>query len=168
MKKILVCLLVMVCLLSLGILTYGASGSAVIPNYIVSNNPGGSINASYFYISNLTNDQVSIKVTFFKQDGSVLRDSSSGMGNGNVRGNDLLNYNETDTSTSASFTLGANQSGSIFLLDLYPGTYGYGFIEWEQDSKTAHALIADGFRTYQYPSGAYSRYSVPINNGLPF
>lgn len=153
MKKILVCLMVIGLLFSLGNAVFGNSGSADIPFYGASTT--GAQTA--INISNISISTISVKVTLYKNDGTILKD----IGTDYIQGHNLSNFSDNLDSCSVSFILAANNSGYILIKSA--DTYGYGLIEWTQDSKINRGLLAYG--NYIYGDG---RFAIPINNGLPF
>lgn len=161
MKKLLICLVAMVCLLGVVGVTYGASGKAIIPTYSIAY--GQATNTTLFRISNITNELIDVKITLYNPDGSLLS------GNGYVAetGN-LINYNENLTDATMSFSLNPNATGYIVLRKSTSNNiYGYGTIEWVQDSKVVNGLIVYGFNALT-GSENQSRSLIPVNNCLPF
>jgi len=133
----------------------GNSGSAFIPNYYCSQL--GEITC--IFISNITNSDISVKVTLFKNDGTILTGYTSCLGFFN-------NFKNNLTDCSASFTLGPNKSGYL-IIGIPVASNGYGIIQWNQNSNNVKGLVAHG--QYFFDSnGIRERYSIPINAGLPF
>lgn len=46
-------------------------------------------------------------------------------------------------------------------------TYGYGIIEWNQNSKVINGLVVYGY-VFHLSSNVYSPRLLPVNNCLPF
>ncbi len=162
MKKILVCLVVMACLLGLSNVAFGTSGSAVINHYW--STTGGAY--SHLNVSNITDSTISVKITLYLLDGTILYDSSTNQSSGYVKidAGTILNYTEGDNTKTVSFDLAANQT-CRFVVSGFTA-YGYGIIEWTQNSKETKGLVASS--TLVNTGSGISISVIPINNGLPF
>lgn len=162
MKKLLVVLLVIGCLMGLATGVYAKTGSAIIPHF----QNGNDNYMGLFFITNITEQPINVKVTFYKTDGGLI------VGDDNVRttgitrcgGASVINYNENLEDATVSFTLGANATVWVYQVN---SNIGYGMIEWSQNSKATVGLISFGRNQWVY-NGQWNFYSIPINNGLPF
>ncbi len=159
MKKILVCLMVVVCLLGLGSVAFGKSGSAIIPHFDAS----GSVQAYYLYISNITSEPISVVVTLYKQDGSIVIGSNvSNYGAG------ISDWNINPNNATVSFTLDSNCTAEVYTTSSLVGTtWGYGNIEWSQNSRASQGLVAYAFAECN-SAYHFTKNDVMINNGQPF
>lgn len=168
MKKTISLLTLVLCLLCAQTFTFAASGKAVIP-FFDCFNVTGSATYSHFTVSNITESTINVKVTLYKADGTIIKDDNNSSA-GLLRGTSTLaNYNDNPSdNASITFTLEANKSG-YFSLWAVPSqeTFGYGTIEWTQDSKTIYGLVSFGNFVQSNTSGP-SRFAIPINGGLPF
>ena len=85
-------------------------------------------------------------------------------------GVNLENLNTNLSNASLSYTLDSNKTSEIMFTHITL-EFGYGFIEWTQDSDSVYGLVAMG-KEIQNPRNDYSGDPVfsnyPINNGLPF
>jgi hypothetical protein len=154
MKKLLTVLILVICLFCFSSLVFANSGSAIIPCYWTD----GPTLQTFFFISNITSSEIHIKITLFKDDGTILNGSTTGYGK-------IENFQNNLTDCSISFTLGPNKSGYFGINAA--ATNGYGIIQWDQNSSTIKGLVAHGEFNY-YNGNLNSRFSIPINNGLPF
>lgn len=160
MKKLLVILLVGMCLLGVAGVTYGKSGSAVIPSFWNQYFSASNKKWTVILVSNITDEPIAVKLTFFSKDGSIL---TTGITSENVS-----NFTTSVTNASCSFDLTGKTTGNI-VIDTSSLNYGFGLIEWSQDSNTVYGLVAHGAQTHMIStSTGYNRYAIPINNGLPF
>lgn len=163
MKKLLIGLVAMVCLLGVVGVAYGNSGSAVIPGLYSSYTASTEYNVTVFRISNITNESIDVKIILYKQDGSLLSGSNYVYSQDN-----LNNYNGSLSDATVSFTLAPNAAGEIkFRQTTSNVIYGHGIIEWEQKSTAVYGLVVSGFIVSRTAQG-YDRFLLPINNGLPF
>jgi len=128
---------------------FAASGKAIIPNW-TSNSPAGSV--SYFTISNITDNYISVTIKLYDQYGNVLSPTS------------YRNFVSSNTQLEP-------KSSGLITISFDTSKYGFGVIEWknlEGDDDTV-ALVANGFRSVLVLSGSRrGDYSISVNNGLPF
>ena len=164
MKKALVVLTVLLSLFALSNISYAASGSAIIPYFHAETTTG--INYTKIYISNITNNPINVKVTLFSKDGTIFKN----VGNLIYRSENLENFNTNLSDASLSYTLYNNKSSMIMFTHV-ANEFGYGLIEWTQDSDSVYGLVAMG-KEVQNPNKDFRGDPVftnyPINNGLPF
>ena len=164
MKKSLIVLTVLLSLFALSTVSYAASGKAIIPYFHAETTTG--INYTKFYISNITNNPINVKVTLFSKDGIVFKNVGSLI----YTGVNLENLNTNLSDASLSYTLDSNKTSEIMFTHITL-EFGYGFIEWTQDSDSVYGLVAMA-REIQNPCRYFSKNPVfshfPINNGLPF
>jgi len=161
MKKIMTCLITMICLLGLAAGTSANTGRAIIPPTGFSYFTSSSYVQPQLFISNITNNSISITITFYDKNGAILT--------GVVSGLNLNNLNSSPGNASISFDLAANATGYVFLnLNSASTNFGYGIIGWTQNSTAVYGLVANGSNVW-YNNGRWiNSYSIPINNGLPF
>ena len=158
--------MVMVCLVGMASMVSANSGKAIIPQWLSSGTNGTNPYTSVIYISNITNEPINVKVTFYEDDGTVLVDGDNNPNTGTLRthGN-FSNYNDNPGKASISFTLNANST--VYVNSHTTAKYkGFGTIEWDQDSNAVCGLVA--FGRGQYYSNGWTFYAIPINNGQPF
>ena len=168
MKRLLVVLTVLLSLFAGVAIASANSGSAIIPLYAASNYAGYRY-STWVYLSNITDQDINVKVTLYKTNGTILTDTVGEYINGHY----LSNYNDKLTDASLSFTLGPNSFGKFSInSNEHPNTgttAGYGIIKWEQDSKAVQGLVAHAIGYYVMTSNPVpSQLAIPINNGLPF
>lgn len=87
------------------------------------------------YVSNVSHDAVSVRVSFFNKDGSLVGPSFVALEN-TGRGS----IGAFTGQSSASFGLSPKTTARLILSA--PLQYGYGVIEWSQDSTVTDVLIA--------------------------
>ncbi len=168
MKRSLVVLTILLSLFA-GVATAATnSGTAVIPHYQAAHTIG--IFETFINLSNITDQNINVKVILYNSDGTILTDTDNDPLGGTIKAYDnILNYLDNLTDASLSFTLGANSS-CRFVVTGNDSVRGYGVIKWEQDSKAVCGLVAHGIGFYSganYSSGR-NMVAIPINNGLPF
>ena len=163
MKRSLVVLTVLLSLFAGVAIVSANSGSAIIPYFHAETATG--INYTKIYISNITNNPINVKVTLFSKDGFVFKNVGS-----LITGTNMEGFNSNLSDASFSYTLDSNKS-SMFMFNHTSREFGYGLIEWTQDSDSVYGLVAMG-KEIQNPRSDYSGDPVfsnyPINNGLPF
>lgn len=165
--KVLMCLLICVtCTLGMSPVVRASSystGKAVIPLFIQDGTHSGM-----FTVSNITDNPISVTVTLYNSDGSILVDDNSA-NTGRITGtNELINFTDQNTDSTLTFTLSAHSTGIFYTYHNTPTTkYGYGIIKWQQDGNALQGLVAQGSYVYT-SSGEISHFSIPINGGLPF
>lgn len=138
-----------------------ATGQAYMPFWRVFQS-GGSSQFHVLLLSNITDASVSVKVSFFKEDGTLLK----GIPLERAPGVSNLNINPVDG--SATFDLASKTQVNISIFSQHVGsdTNGWGVIEWFQDSTNAKALI--GQAAYVKEIGNPGLFAIDINGGLPF
>lgn len=164
MKKSLIVVMTVVCLLSMATIASANSGSAVLPAYYFNGVDSTTYSWTGIRISNITSSPINVKVTLYKQDGSLFSPITDYIATINVQ-----NFISNLSDASCTFTLNGNATGIISIRKSpSPETFGYGKIEWNQDSNSIYGLIA--FSSFaQFVNGQItSRYSVEINSGKPF
>ena len=116
----------------------------------------------YLYLSNITDENVTVEITLYKDDGSVLLDNGSGIFNGV----NFSDYTESPTSgASVKFTIDPNESGQ-FSIHVSSGViHGYGKIEYTGEHP---GLIGSMVIIHTNLSTMRSERTIAINNGLPF
>lgn len=160
MKKLLqVLVLLTVLIYCISIPAFAASGKAIVP-------PGdfryfsASLNYNHMYfVSNITNSPITVKITIFGKSGSVITTGISGSSN-------VTNFTVNPGDCSVSFDLDANATGYV---TYSPTTqeWGYATIEWSQDSSAPYGLIADVKEGLTGTTG-YGIRTLAVNNGMPF
>lgn len=126
--------------------SFAGSGKAIVPHW-----GAQSGKASYIFLSNITDHDVIVSITYYGKNGAKLSPST------------YTNFTNSNTQLSA------RSSGYV---SIQPGAWDYGFatIEWINllDEDDTVALIAHGFRVVTATTSTRSDFSVQINNGLPF
>ena len=149
---------------------YAGQGSAVLPfyrSYLVDSNNASSC---MFYMSNVTDETIDVKVTLYNKTGSVIVDeTSSSITSGRFRGGNVTNWNDNPSDGSITFSLQAENTGFIYI-GTESSEYGFGKIEWTSSGSSVYGMVAHGFYT-EYKNETIvikSRFSIPVQNGLPF
>jgi hypothetical protein len=138
------------------------SGNAVIPHFLASD--GSSPSDSSIYISNISSEDVHVKVFFYNEDATVITDDNK-LREGDITGWPLAipNYLEPTSGHSVEFTIGAGKMVTIAIRGAYKA--GHGTLEWTQDSNRRKVLVAHGkVQRHSVDQG----YSIQINAGQPF
>jgi len=113
-----------------------STGKAVIPFY-----SQDASAASYYFVSNITDSPISVTVTLYNNDGTLVTDDNSST-TGRITGSAaLLNFDDQNTDSTLTFTLNAHCTGSINLLIMATAHIGYGVIQWSQSGTTLQAMV---------------------------
>lgn len=150
-------------------IAFAGSGSAVVPMFYVITNANGSQAHPWLYMTNITDDDITVTVTYYDRLGTILSDGEDSQTAGLIRGVNLNNYDGSLAGASATFTISPNNQGIIYLQPAVgdPSRTGSALIEWSQDSNARVGLIAHQLTFTSDPNGP-ARYSVCVNGGLPF
>jgi hypothetical protein len=139
-----------------------STGKAIIPSYVEQ-----YAFATVFNVSNITDNPITVTVTLFNTDGTILTDDNN-MNAGRISGVNLLNYSDQNTDSTLTFTLNPHATGQIITkMNTSITNVGYGVIQWRQEGNAAYGLVAHSNVVYNVV-GDSSRYAIPINGGLPF
>lgn len=163
MRKILLVFLLLALLLIPSVVQ-ARSGSAVIPTYwFTRNEKYPDVVSNLFYISNITDQPISVDVTLFNCDGTIYKIPAGD----HVYIYNTISYTLNNINSTISFELNPNATTyMVFGTSVYVKRYGYGIIEWTQDSNNTYGLVAAGSLLHSQPE--VSRYAIPINYGMPF
>ena len=105
-------------------------------------------------VSNISNNDVNIKVTLYKQDGSKYLGS--------------IEFAENISSLDQDTLLAANGTAYFCLARSSGGSFGYGKISTtEVNEENGNSFVIAHSRQVLV-SGGYHSSGVPINNGMPF
>lgn len=134
---------------------FAGSGKAIVSHWYALNDGGGNVQHSNFFISNITKNDLIIKITLYNKDGTTY---SSGL----VYNNFQNNNTEIGAGKSVNFKISA---ASISTND----SYGYAVIEWSNKGTDDAAVGLVAWADWQQDGQSILRgYSIPINNGNPF
>ncbi|OUR60348.1 hypothetical protein A9Q74_14135 [Colwellia sp. 39_35_sub15_T18] len=154
-------------------IAYAASGSAVIPPNIVASGSQFDQDVQLF-ISNVSNTQSEIEITFFNQSGSVIHESTSSATTERLyssSGYVVNTYTEPTTGPTVKFSVAPHATVHIVWSALHPSTsteVGYGVIKWNKSqSNDTFSIIARGSNN-TYNHGVISEASFQINSGKVF
>lgn len=118
------------------------------------------------YLSNISDQTITVSIDLYKQDGSLLTDDGSKTG-GNINGRG--NETSYDDSTGISFQLSAGASSSILLKNVSSETFGYGTVEWSSSTAPVDGVALVGQTVTAITGTSLGRASsVPLNEGKPF
>lgn len=169
-RIVLTILVIVLCTCVFGVSSFAstyetASGSAYLNIFYTNSDVTNCIN-----ISNITDQPVSVTLTLYKADGTLIKDDGSST-TGYIKENKedcsaLLNYSDNNPTSTLTFTLNAHSSGCFWIGNRSLLTTGYGVIKWSQNNSTADkALVAAAVQF-----SATTTNSVPflINAGMPF
>lgn len=164
-----------------------SSGRAIVPFYKVRTRDGaihgGKTIRIYpsFYVSNISEVTVTVKVSFYTQDGQLI----AGNDNDPLSGYILLdrtqaNYSEaSNTDCTASFDLSTKESANIIIVaeDYFTSTdtqeYGFAKIAWTSSTDVVSPPLVATYRehtTFVSENGEWDalKTNILINNGMPF
>jgi len=163
-KLFFMCMVLVTCMLgssaSVNASSY-STGKAVIPSFLQ------SLDAmSIYFVSNITDCPIDVTVTFYNPDGTILIDDNN-QSTGKVAGFQMLNYKDQNTDSTLTFTLNAHCTGYFHLQKTPQTNFGYGIIQWKQESTALQGLVVSAYYLYAI-SGDSSRFTIPVNNGMPF
>lgn len=165
--KILVCLLVcLTFLFSMSSAVFASdysTGKAVIPTWC--QNPDC---LTYFHVANITDNPINITITLYDEDGTLVTDDNNISTGTIIADRALSNYSDQNIDSTVTFTLDSRSSTRIIIpLLATDDHYGYGVIQWNQDSHELQGIVVTGGFTIQYGT-VDTRFDIPVNNGLPF
>lgn len=152
------------------------SGSAIIPHVEARDNGGNNRINCYVKISNISNETVSVAVTFYNAGGAIAGDTDDNPGGGHIHASyEFLNYDDTHLDKSVTFDLAAHKTMVLTLKSdsngLHSTLNGYGVIKWEAANVNSVALIShvniDDFLRDSTKQSKGTR-TVEVNNSLPF
>jgi hypothetical protein len=147
-----------------------ATGRSFIPNYVMYYASGSNFYSSYYSFSNITDKDLDVSIKFINYVNSsgaptILVDSGNNPNSGIFVATNMKNYTESATGYSVKFTISPYESSEL-IVNTSTSTYqfGYGIIEWQQNSEIATAMLANG---HVRINGAIA-HSIPIHGGTPF
>lgn len=141
---------------------FNAQGGVMVPGMYHVYRGGADWLSTYLIISNISDKDVSCRVTIRNQDGLDV----THLGGILTGGNDWA----VVSSGSGDFDIPAYSTRVFHLQPSSPSKLivGYAKIEWKStDTRLKNALIASGFAHRVYSAGR-SEFHIPINNGQPF
>lgn len=168
MKKVTLCLmsLMVVVLLSSAAFTaecFNVKGSAFVPNIYTYRTSNTNWRNSHMHISNITDSEVTCRVTVYDGDGNDLSSFSKVLKDGGGTTSTLV------TSGTGTFTIPA-QSTRVFSFhydNLNKFVMGHATIEWTSTNKTLHKALVAGYRSRTVHNSSFEA-QFAINNGQPF
>lgn len=171
MKKNLIFMILCLCffMFSQGNIASANSGMATIPYFYASD--GTYYSSSVYFISNVTEEPITVTITLYKEDGTILTDTDNDSTTGTIRGTNFSSYSEySDINSPSSLTVTLNGLESGYL-SICSSTlsFGHGVIKWNQDSNALYGLVSHGYM-YQKRNSTdqTSRTAIDINNSQPF
>lgn len=137
--------------------TYAGAGKATAPHFQVYKDSSLNETATTVMITNITNHAIKVSVFFYGKDGTLLPST-------------YMSYNNF---TNSNTEIAANNSAYIYLTAPTNIAINYGkiSIEWANlaGADDTVALLAHSYvYTYYNAKETATRFSVPINNGMPF
>ncbi len=134
-------------------LAFAGSGKAIVPHWYVYNDGNTNIQTSNIFISNISKNDLIVKITLYNKDSTVYA--------ANIDYHDFQNNNtEIGAGKSVNYKINANSIGT-------EDAYGYAVIEWsnKNDDNDTIGLVAWADWTTR---GENKGYAVTVNNGMPF
>ena len=136
-----------------------SSGKAYIPMFYTS-----SADKCLYDIANITDNAISVTVTMYAYDGTLVTDDGSKTTGKITTSSNVSDYNDANTTSTLSFTIGAHCSAQFYINNSTSSSFGYGLISWSQNSSVVQGLVAQG----SYYNSSNSRFAIIINGGMPF
>lgn len=128
------------------------SGKAIMPHwYAYNRQSANNVQNSYIWLSNISQNDLIVKVTVYKSDGTKYTNG--------VTYNEFYNNTEIKAGRSAYVKIGAVKSDQSH--------HGYAVIEWENHTGEDNVVGLIGWGNWEQNS-LYKSFSIPINNGMPF
>lgn len=143
-----------------------STGKAVIPHFGEANNT-----STGFTVTNITDNPINVTVTLYNNDGTMLVDDNSATTGIITSGqpDQLLNYCDQSTNSSATFTINAHCTGKLLLSTTTVSRTGYGIIQWTQNTgNTLQGLVVSGFQFINSGTDQATVLPIDVNGGLPF
>ena len=165
LKYLFMALVMVICMLGSSIPVSASNyskGKAIMSEFYTDN-----ITTSYIGLSNITDAPITVTVTLYDNDGSLIKDDNN-INTGRVRGFYLINYSDQATDATATFIINPHCTGFVALAPTTDAHYGYGVVQWEQNSNVLQGLVGVGNKVVNSGTNNPSQLYIPINNGLPF
>lgn len=150
--------------------SHAASGSALINGFRGQWTSGSNYLINYLEITNVSDSTATVKVTLYKQDGTVITDDGSSSSGYITSVDPGSSYNDNLTGATVSFDLAAHKTTYLEVRATSSSlVHGYGLIEWTSSGQAPTAIMAYG-GSVSYVSSQYTSWSAPyfINGGRPF
>jgi hypothetical protein len=159
MKKLLLSTVFMLTCQILGYTpAYGGDGGAILPSWYKDPSPM----YTSIFVSNVSDEQVTVYITLYNVDGNTYTESSETGTNLSVE----RGFSGDPMSVSGA-TLQANATGELRVLGTGVLKTGYGEIKWSSTGSSRVALIAFARQTFDASSGlAFAVF--PVNGFVPF
>jgi len=161
MKKLFLTLLILTFFISyISRPSFAASGKAIIPPGDFRHITSSAYYEQIYFVANITSSPIIVKITIYNQSGSMIRTGFTSFSS------NLTNFIVNPGDSSVSFTLSANATGAVLYTPTTIG-FGYGIIQWSQNSSELFGLIADvkeGLTT----SLGYAFRTLLVNSSMPF
>jgi hypothetical protein len=137
---------------------YGGDSGAILPHWLKDPSPMYTT----IFISNISDEQVTVYLTLYNVDGNSYTESSETGTNFSVeRGF------SGDPMSAGGATLQANATGELRVLGTGTLKTGYGQIKWSSTGSSRVALIAFARETIDVSSG-FAFAVFPVNGFVPF
>lgn len=146
---------------------HAGSGSAAIPHFF-SSSGGGGYNTLYLHFSNTKSSSIDVTLTLYNKTGSIITDDGSATA-GAIQADNVSNYSDNNSGSTVTLTIPAHSSSMISYQWNSSKQYGFGLVEWRNDTKDETSMLAQGY-TFNANTNTNERmaYVVTINGGLPF
>ncbi|MCG8553304.1 MAG: hypothetical protein MI799_23105, partial [Desulfobacterales bacterium] len=123
-------------------------------------------------VSNISDSDATVTVILYDQDGNIFQDDGSDNTGFIWVDNHDGNYNDNFSGGTVTYTLSGHSTSGIYIRpDTTTSMQGYGVIKWSNSTENIVSLIAIGFDNYVHTNPttkSRARYSIEINNGMPF
>jgi len=137
---------------------YGGDGGAILPSWFKDSSPM----YTSIFVSNVSDEQVTVHLTLYDANGNVYTESSETGTNFSVN----FGFSGDPLSVSGA-TLQANATGELRVLGTGAQKSGYGEVKWSSTGSSRVALIAFARQTIDISSG-FAFAVIPVNGFVPF
>lgn len=152
---------------------FAGSGKAIFPHWMGAYSSPSYFRMSYINCSNITDSELTVSIKFYYTNNDTtytLQDGDDNTTTGAIRASvntTLTSYDDNPANASVTFKLDGGESTQIYVAPTSL-LFGYGTIEWTQDSDNVCGLVAS--HLHQYKNTTYGKGDTMylINNGLPF
>ncbi|MCG8550850.1 MAG: hypothetical protein MI799_10655, partial [Desulfobacterales bacterium] len=163
--------LIFLFLINFSTIAIAGNGSAIFPHWRIYSS-GGHFTTSSIMVSNISDSDATETVILYDQDGNIFQDDGSDNTGYIWVDNHDGNYNDNFLGGAVTYTLSNHSTSDIYIRpDTTIKMQGYGVIKWSSSTENIVSLIAIGFENdvqTDTDTKSKARYSIEINNGMPF
>lgn len=172
MKKKVVCFIAIICLLLslFSVPAFASSYQTAHGSAFANFCQCTTINTTWIYLSNITDDPVDVTITFYNNDGTLITDdgsASTGLLKCSSGGAIISNYSDNNSDSSITFTMDGHNTCNLSFGDSSTSKSGYGVIQWTQENSSVSTALV-GSSVWIRSDSLYARTALLINGGMPF